>query len=82
MDRDRFREAHRSIRIRDEKETCAKLARLFARGKRARTRNSSAGDCGRPPTIKRMIRKSGDGFPSRQTRSVCAEIMLKQKDRA
>src|SRR5882757_4091007 len=29
-----------------------------------------------------MIRKSGTGFPSRQTRSVCAEIMLKQKDRA
>ena len=24
----------------------------------------------------------GTGFPSRQTRSVCAEIMLKQKDRA
>jgi len=38
-----------------------------------------------------MIRKSmpsghdpmvGTGFPSRQTRSLCAEIMLKQKDRA
>src|SRR6266403_2429015 len=28
-----------------------------------------------------MIRKS-TGFPSRQTRSVCPEIMLKQKDRA
>jgi hypothetical protein len=26
--------------------------------------------------------KVGTGFPSRQTRSVCAEIMLKQKDRA
>src|SRR5882724_4627980 len=29
-----------------------------------------------------MIRKVGTGFPSRQTRSVCPEIMLKQKDRA
>jgi len=26
-----------------------------------------------------MIGKVGTGFPSRQTRSVCAEIMLKQK---
>jgi len=26
-----------------------------------------------------MIRKSGYRFSSRQTRSVCAEIMLKQK---
>jgi hypothetical protein len=29
-----------------------------------------------------MIRKSDTGFPSRQTRSVCADIKLKQKDRA
>jgi hypothetical protein len=26
-----------------------------------------------------MIRKVGTGFPSRQTRSVCAEIMLDRK---
>jgi len=30
--------------------------------------------------IQSMIRKSGDRFSLRQTRSVCAEIMLNQRD--
>jgi hypothetical protein len=29
-------------------------------------------------SFKSLIRKTGNGFPSRQTPSVCAEIMLKQ----